>query len=101
MQKIPILYTIKTQVTTSAVLSTLATNLPHSIGHGLVEGELIARVSHDHPLYQYDNAQVYYKLELALQGTSYLASIKPFKQAKNGKDTFFSTRNQYVREDKW
>ena len=59
VRKIPLIYTIRDLVTPAAVPPVLATDLPHSTDHGLVEGELIARASHEHPLYRDDNAQVY------------------------------------------
>ena len=101
MRKIPLIYTIRDLVTPAAVPPVLATDLPHSTDHGSVEGELIARALHEHPLYRDDNAQVYYDLEIALRSSSYLSSIKPFQRAKNGRDAFFSIRNQYAGEDKW
>ena len=79
----------------------LATDLPHSAEHGSVEADLIARVLHTHPLYRDDNAEVYFDLEHALRGTSYVASLKPFQRARNGRDPFFAVRNQYGGEDKW
>ena len=100
VRKIPLIYTIRDLVTPAAVPPVLATYLPHSTDHGSVEGELIARALHEHPLYRDDTAQVYYDLEIALRSSSYLSSIKPFQQAKNGRDAFFSIRNQYAGEDK-
>ena len=97
---IPLVYTIRNLVTPTAVLPVLATDLPHSTGHGSVEGELIARASHEHPLYRDDNVRVYYDLEISLRGSSYLSSIKSFQRVKNGRDAFFSIRNQYAGEDK-
>ena len=62
----------------------LAVNQPHSTEHGSVEGELVARAAHTHPLYRDDNSVVYYQLEEATRGTSYAASNKPFQRGKDG-----------------
>eukprot|EP00957_Ditylum_brightwellii_P197669 15059461-Ditylum_brightwellii.AAC.1 len=45
-----------------------------------IEEELVAQVSHTHPLYHKDNAAVYYCLEEVVQGTQYVLSLKPFQQ---------------------
>ena len=63
----------------------LAANHPYLTMYGSVEGELIARASHTHPLYREDNAKVYYYLEEATRDTQYAASIKPFQRIKDGR----------------
>ena len=98
---IPLAYVIRPAITPPAVASLLATDLPHSKIHGSVKADLINRASHNHPLYRDDNADVYFRLEEALRGTSFVASIKPFQRARNGRDAFFAVRNQYAGEDKW
>ena len=59
--------------------------MPHSVIHGSVEEDLITRALNDHPLFKYDNAEVYYDLKTALRGTTYLASINPFQRSKDGR----------------
>ena len=98
---IPLAYVIRPTVTPPGAAPPLATDLPQSEVHGSVEADLIARALHTHPLFRDDNAEVYFKLEEALRGTSYLASIKPFQRARNGRNAFFAVRNQYAGEDKW
>ena len=61
----------------------LAVNQPHSMEHGSVEGELVARAAHTHALYRDDNSVVYHHLEEATRGTSYAASTKPFQRGKD------------------
>ena len=98
---IPLAYVIRQNATPPAVVPPLETSLPHSAEHGSVEADLIARALHTHPLYRDDNAEVYFDLEQALRGTSYIASIKPFQRSRNGRDAFFAVQNQYAGEDKW
>ena len=100
-RNIPLAYIIREDVVPPATVPPLATDKPHSMEHGSVEGDLVAMASHTHPLYRDDNAEVYYDLETALRATSYLASIKPYQRAKNGRDAFFSIKQQYAGEDKW
>jgi hypothetical protein len=40
-------------------------------------------------------------LEESTQGTSYLASLKPYQRTKDGKCTFEAIISQYAGEDKW
>ena len=80
----PLIYTVREHVVPVDALPPIATYMPHSVIHGSVEEYLIARESHDHPLFKDDNAEVYYDLETAVRGTTYLASIKPFQRQKDG-----------------
>jgi len=52
-------------------------------------------------LYADNNADVYYKLEEATQGTSYADSIKRFQKRKDGRGPFLALIGQYVGTDKW
>ena len=67
----------------------------------MVEEELIARASHEHPLYCNDNALVYYHLEEATRLSLYAASIKPFQRRKDGRGAWVALTLQYCGEDKW
>ena len=98
---IPLSYIIRDVVVVPAAAPPLANNRPYSELHGSVEGELIARASHDHALYSDDNGLVYYALEVATRSTSYAASIKPFQRAKDGRGAYFAIRAQYAGRDKW
>ena len=51
MRTIPRAYVIREEVDVPVDAPPLATNFPHSVAHGSVEGDLIARASHTHPLY--------------------------------------------------
>ena len=44
---------------------------------------------------------MYYHLEEATHGTSYVASIKLFQQSKNGHGAWVALTNQYAGRDKW
>ena len=61
----------------------------------------MARASHTHALFREDNSDVYYKLEEATRGTPYVASIKPFQRAKQGREAWLAITGQYAGKDKW
>ena len=79
-------------------------NQAYSEEHGSVEGELIARLSFDHPLYRNDNAQVYQELAKGLGGTKYLAMILQFRLANgiwNGRGAFLAVKSQHAGKSVW
>eukprot|EP00957_Ditylum_brightwellii_P017630 1328303-Ditylum_brightwellii.AAC.1 len=53
--------------------------------HMKIGEELVAQVSHMHPLYCKDDAAVYYCLVEPDRGTQYSLSLKPSQQVKNGR----------------
>ena len=98
---IPLAYVTRETVAVPAVAPTIENDKPHSTVHGSVEGDLVARASHTHPLYRDDNSKVYYFLEEATRGTPYAASLKPFQRTKDGRSALHSLRTQYAGRDKW
>jgi hypothetical protein len=100
VRMIPLAYVIRPLVVPTAP-QPLAANLPYSLEHESVEGEMIARASHTHPLFREDNSKVYYLLEEATRETSYAPTIKPFQRAKDGRGAWNSLINQYAGNDKW
>jgi hypothetical protein len=101
VRMIPLAYVIRDDVTVPAAAPPLLAGQPHSMEHGSVEAELVARAKHNHALYRDDNANVYYKLEEATRTTPYAASIKPFQRTKDGRGAFQALTNQYAGKDKW
>jgi hypothetical protein len=97
---IPLAYVVHKMVTVPAPPA-LSTGLPYSTLHGSVEGEMIARASHTHPLFRNDNLAVYYLLEEATRGTSYAPTIKPYQRTKHNRDAWRSLVKQYTGVDKW
>ena len=98
---IPLSYVIRPEVQVPAVAPPLANNQPHSTEHGSVEAELIARASHDHPLYRDDNDKLFGLLEEATRSTNFAASIKPFERTKDGRGAWLALIAQYAGQDKW
>ena len=100
-RNIPLAYVTREEVVPAGPIPPLALNMPHSEMHGSVEGELVARATHTHPLCREDNAEVYYALEEATRSTQHAASLKPFQRGKDGRAALFAIKNQYAGEDKW
>ena len=73
----------------------------YSEDHGCVDKELIMITYHTHPHLKKDNAMVYYYTEKATRTTSYAASINPYHNNNNGRNTFIKLVSQYAGEDKW
>lgn len=101
IRMIPLAYVTRDVILVPAAAPALAPNRSHSTTYGSVEDKLIARASHNHPLYCDDNSQVYYYLEEATRTTSYAASIKPYQRAKNGRGAWLALKSQYAGNDKW
>jgi hypothetical protein len=101
VRMIPLAYVIREVVNVPAAAPALMAGQPHSLEHGSVEAELVARAQHTHALYRDDNANVYYRLEEATRTTAYAASIKPYQRAKDGRGAFQALTNQYAGQDKW
>jgi hypothetical protein len=82
-------------------LTVLAPNAPHTVMGKSIEADQMARLSHTHALYSDDNSKFYRKLEEAVRGTTYEASIKPFQIAGDGRGAYRSLLAQHCGKDKW
>jgi hypothetical protein len=100
VQMIPLAYVVRAVVVPPAPTA-LAMNLPYSVEHGSVKGEMIVRRLHTHPLFRNDNSTVYYLREEATRGTTYAPTIKPFQRAKDGRGAWNSLITQYAWDNKW
>ena len=84
IRNIPLAYVVREDAAVPAVCPPLATNQPFLGEHGSVKDDLIHQASHNDGLYRDNNALAYFKMEEATQGTSYVDSITPFQQNKDG-----------------
>ena len=100
-QNIPLAYIIHDEPNPPVVAPPLAPFQPHSIKHGSVEAELMARASHTHALFCNDNSDLYFLLEEETWSTPYAASIKPFQQNRDGEGAWKALTSQYAGKDKW
>jgi hypothetical protein len=95
VRTIPLAYLIWPDKDVPAI-GPIAGGTPHSTQQGSNEDKLIARAYHTCPLvYREDNSAVYYKLEEALNATSYAASIKPYQCMKNRRGAWLALSNQH------
>ena len=68
---------------------------------GTVLGDMIARASHSHVLYKTDNAHVYSLIEQAARNSTFLSTIKPFENRKNGRGAWLALVTAHVGDSKW
>ena len=68
---------------------------------GAVLDDLIARLSHIHPLYKSDNAKVYSYIEEATRGTAYSSTVKAFARKRNGRGAWKAMKSSHAGNDKW
>jgi len=78
----PLSYVIRETATVDPVPPVLQLDEPFAEINGSVEGEMIARLSHTHPLFKSDNGQVFDVIEAALRGTSISPSIAQFRKTR-------------------
>ena len=79
---------------------TLLLNCAYGLG-GSVLNDLIARMSHTHPLYKTDNAKVYSALEEATRSTAYSSTVKAFSRRRDGRAAWLALVNSHAGSDKW
>ena len=94
-------YLIRAKISVAMPHSGLAAGQPHSAEAGSIQGEQALRLSHTHPLYRDDNKSLFAVLEVALYGTTFEASIKPFQRTGNGRGAYEALISQHVGKDKW
>ena len=68
---------------------------------GSVVDKLIARLTHNDPLYKSDNAKVYSLLEEATRGGVYAPTIKPYARRKDGRAAWLAMVTSHAGQDKW
>ena len=107
VRHIPLIYVIRDSVHVTSetrddpntVFDPLQAGKAYGTSGSILE-DLIARASHDHPLFKSDNATAYGAIEEATRGTVYLTTIKPFARRKNGHDAWIALLTSHVGNDK-
>ena len=101
VRKVPLLYLLReTREVTPEAEDPLQEGKAYG-SSGSILSDLIARLSHDSPLYKSDNATLYTLLEEATRNSTYAPTIKPFARTKNGRDAWFALVTSHVGIDKW
>ena len=93
LRKCPIDYAIRAQEIPTIVAPIFLPDEPYSEENGSVEGELWARLSFTHPLFQNDSAKVFQELSKGLVGSKCAATIARFRYVNgrmDGRGTYFA-----------
>jgi hypothetical protein len=94
-------YLLRKEAAVNPVHPPLVANCPHSADAESIQGEQAMRLSHNHPLFRNDNKTLFGVLEVALRGTTYDASIKPFQRSSDGRKAYLALIAQHAGKDKW
>ena len=100
-REIPLSYLIRDTDIVPVAAPVLLNHRSYSAEHASVEGELIARASHEHEKYKDDNARLYGYIEEATRTTQYAASIRTFSRKKDGRAAWKAINAQFAGKDKW
>ena len=97
----PLSWIYRQDAAVPAVAPALEADQPFSTEHGSVSQELVARMSHAHPLFRPDNATGYAQLVTATLGTQYASTIAPFKRTKDGRGALKALKAQFAGKAHW
>ena len=98
----PLEYVVREIDLVAAACPPLEPNEPHLLVHGgSIEGDMIARMSHTHPLFKVDNGAVFELIENSVRGTAIAASIAPFRRVRDGRGAFMAIQAQHAGKDVW
>jgi hypothetical protein len=85
------------KVAVKNLLPVLVTAKSYSLKYGSAKDELVALTSHTSGLYRINNAEVYYAVDLATQGTTYASSVTPFSATKDGRGDYLAATHRPIR----
>ncbi len=97
----PLSYVIREIAAVNPVPPVLQLGEPFAEDYGSVEGEMIVRLSHTHPLFKSENGQVFDVIEAALRGTSISPSIAQFRKTRDGHTAYLALVSQHAGRDMW
>ena len=97
----PLVYVVRTVHLDGGNPPARLANEPHSKEYGSVEGELIALLTHDHPLFKNDNSAVYDRLDIALRGSDYHSAIIRFRKERDGAGAYHALTAQNCGQAVW
>jgi hypothetical protein len=102
VRECPLKYVVREVAAVAAVSPPLLAGEPHSEVHGgSIKGDMIACMSHSHPLLKVDNGAVFELIEMLVQGTVVAALIDPFCREQNDRNAFIAIRGQHAGKDVW
>ena len=92
----PVGYVVRAVAAVDATPPARQVGDPHSEETGSIEGDLTARMTHNHPLYKVDNGSVFDMIELAVRGHDVAAIIAPFRRARDGCGALLALKSQHA-----
>ncbi len=69
---------------------------PHSIETGSIDGDLTARMPHNHPLFKVDNGMTFDMIEMSVRGHDVAATIAPFHPGQDGCGALLALQSQHA-----
>ena len=97
----PLSYVLREDAAVPAQAPPLAVAQPYSDEHGSLKDEMVARYSHNHPLFSMDSASVYDDIEEATRGSKYQNTVSTFKRTKDGRGAYLALKEQYTGPAIW
>ena len=85
---------------TTTLTDPLAAGNAHGTSGSIID-DLVARLTHTHPLYKTDNAKVYSALETATRSTTYSSTVKGFSRSRDGRGAWLAIVTTHAGKDKW
>ena len=97
----PVGYVVRAVAAVDATPPARQAGDPHSVETGSIEGDLTARMTHNHPLYKVDNGSVFDMIEIAVRGHDVAATIAPFRRARDGRGALLALKSQHAGPACW
>lgn len=101
IRKIPLSYVIRQNPTPQVPAPPLLEGHPYSQEHGSVMGEMVARASHQHPLFRHDDGKVFEIVDTGTRGSHVNAAVQPWRKARKGASAVKSIRDQFAGTATW
>ncbi len=92
----PLDYIARAIAAVNATPPTCQLGNPHSVKTGSIDGNLTARMSHNHPLYKVDNGAVFDMIESSVCGHDVAATIAPLRCALDGHGALLTLQSQHA-----
>jgi hypothetical protein len=92
----PLDYIVRAIAAVNATPPTCQLGNPHSVKTGSIDGDLTARMPHNHPLYKVNNGVVFDMIESTVCGHDVTASIAPFHCAWDRCGALLALQSQHA-----
>jgi hypothetical protein len=94
--KAPLDYIVRAIAAVNAIPPTCQLGNPHSVETGSIDGNLTARMPHNHPLYKVDNGADFDMIKSTVCGHNIAATIAPFCCAWDGHGALLALQSQHA-----